>query len=41
MKLFILLTLMSVFVWFSFPPVRRRAKQRSPVRHDPTRFDAQ
>jgi hypothetical protein len=29
MKLFMLLTLMSVFVWFSYPPLRRAAKQRS------------
>jgi len=30
MKLLMLLTLMSVFVWFSYPPLRRRqAKQRS------------
>jgi hypothetical protein len=29
MKFFMLLTLMSVFVWFSCPPMRREAKQRS------------
>lgn len=38
MKLFMLLTLMSVFVWFSFPPIRREAKQRNPARRDPPPF---
>jgi hypothetical protein len=34
MKLFMLLTLMSVFVWFSYPPMRREAKQRSRASRD-------
>jgi hypothetical protein len=28
MKIYMLLLLMSIFVWFSFPPMRREAKQR-------------
>jgi len=40
MKLFMLLMLMSVFVWFSYPPARREAKQRSTARRDSVRFDA-
>jgi hypothetical protein len=38
MKLFMLLMLMSIFVWFSYPPLRREAKQRSPVRRDSRPF---
>lgn len=38
MKLFMLLTLMSVFVWFSFPPMRREAKQRSQAPRDSLPF---
>jgi len=29
MKLLMLLMLMSVFVWFSYPPLHREAKQQS------------
>jgi hypothetical protein len=33
-----LLTLMSVFVWFSFPPMQREAKQRSRASRDSLPF---
>jgi preprotein translocase subunit YajC len=38
MKLFMLLTLMSVFVWFSYIPMRREAKQRSRAWRDSLPF---
>lgn len=38
MKMFMLLTLMSVFVWLSYAPVRREAKQRSRAGRDSLPF---
>jgi hypothetical protein len=38
MKLFMLLTLMSVFVWFSYIPMRHEAKQRSRAWRDSLPF---
>jgi hypothetical protein len=40
MKLYMLLLLMSVFVAFSYPPMREEAKQRSAARRDSHEFDA-
>lgn len=40
MKLFMLLMLMSVFVWYSYPLPSRQAQQRSQARRDSFRFDA-
>ena len=40
MKLFMLLILMSVFVWHSYPLPRRQARQRSQTVRDFFHFDA-
>jgi hypothetical protein len=41
MKLFMLLILMSVFVWHSYPLPRRHAQQRSRAVREIFHFDAQ
>ncbi len=38
MKLLMLLTLMSVFVWFSYPRMRREVKHRSQAPRDSLPF---
>jgi hypothetical protein len=40
MKLFVLLTLMSVFVWYSYPLPRRETQQRSQTPRESFHFDA-
>jgi len=40
MKLFVLLMLMSVFVWYSYPLPRREARQRSQGPRESFPFDA-